>query len=227
MNITKRYKAVKKDCSNIITPFDYYTDADGIRAFYFIPNPYDEFGLFTDKPKDAIECIKNGLADCILKTIQFGSVMKEPIRFVDREYGEKIRQKTLEAWKDTKFAYGVKYSYTDSFSNGRFVMKNKSLMNIDDNMQDVLSFDNEEDATLFINEVNEEVNKYYEEYNSLKKTEDQDWDDEHTFKPFFNSIKSKIGSDSVYYNAFIHGLYEKKYNKSKYTMEVVQIVKAD
>ena len=88
----------------------------------------------------------------------------------------------------------------------------------------VLSFDNEEDAALFIKEVNEKASKYCEEYGALKRTGDNNWDYEHTFKPFFNSIN---GTNSVYRSAF-YGLCEERENgKANYKMEIVQIVKAN
>ena len=108
-------------------------------------------------------------------------------------------------------------------------MKNKTLMVYDDYPKDVLSFDNEEDAALFIKEVNERANKYCEEYDALKRTEDNDWDYKHTIKPFFNSIEGRIenGINSVYWNAFYGLCKEKKNGKPDCKMEVVQIVKAE
>lgn len=203
-------------------------DDDG-REYYYPSNPHDKFGLFTNKPKDAIECIKNGFGDGFQQSKLFSFTMEHVVRFIDREYGEKIRRKTIEGWKDTKFAYGVKFSYLNSFSGGRLVMKNKTLMSWDDNAKDILSFDNEKDAVLFIKEVNKKANKYFEEYNSLKRTGDNDWDYEHIVKPFFNSIEEEIGyrANSVYWNAF-YGLYEEKKNgEPECKMEIVQIVKRD
>ena len=74
---------------------------------------------------------------------------------------------------------------------------------------------------LFINEVNEKASKYYEEYISLKRTEDHNWDYEHTFKPFFNTIiRNTInGTRSIYWKAFM-GLY----NTYEYKMKIVQMI---
>lgn len=204
-------------------------DEDG-REYYCPSNPHDKFGLFTDKPKDAIECIRNDLGDGFQQSQSklLGFTMEHVVRFINREYGEEIRRKTLEGWKD-KFAYGVKFTYLDSFSGGRLVMKNKTLMSWGDDTKDVLSFDSEEDAALFIKEINEKASKYCEEYRSLKETGNRKWDYEYTFKPFFNSIEGRMenGADSVYWRAFC-GLCDKmKNDKPEYKMEVVQIVKAD
>lgn len=200
---------------------------DNGREYYCPSNPHDKFGLFTDKPKDAIECIKNGFGDGLQQSKLFGFTMEHVIRFIDREYGEKIRLKTIECWKDMNFAYGVKFSFLNSFSGGRFVMKNETLMGYGDDVRNILSFDDEKEATLFIEKVNKKAIQYYEEYSLLKRTEDRDWDYEHTFKPFFDKIegKMKYGIDSVYWSAFSALSEEKKNNKPEYKMEVVQIVK--
>lgn len=244
MNRTRRFKALngaRGEYSRIVDKIAIYdengkqvdccviqTDDDG-REYYCPSNPHDKFGLFADKPKDAIECIRNGLGDGFQQSKLFGFTMEHVVRFIDREYGEEIRRKTIEGWKDTKFAYGVKFSYLNSFSSGRLVMKNKTLMGWDDDTKDVLSFDNEEDATLFIKKVNEKASNYCEEYGTLKRTGDNDWNYEHIFKPFFNRIEGRreYGRSSVYWNAF-RGLHEERENgKANYEMEVVQIVKAE
>lgn len=203
------------------------TDDDG-REYYCPLNPHDKFGLFTDKPKDAIECIRNGFGDGLQQSKLFGFTMEHVVRFIDREYGEEIRRKTIEGWKDAQFAYGVKFSYLNSFSGGRLVMKNKTLMGWEDT-KDILSFDNEEEAISFINKVNEEASKYCEEYNALDRTEDHDWDYKHTVKPFLDRIEKEMdnGTGSVYWKAF-HGLCEEKDSgKACYKMEVIQIIKAE
>lgn len=116
---------------------------DNGREYYCPSNSHDKFGLFTGKPKDAIECIKNGFGDGLQQSKLFGFTMEHVIRFIDREYGEEIRRKTIEGWKDVKFAYGVKFSFLNSFSGGRFVMKNETLMGYGDDIKNILSFDDE------------------------------------------------------------------------------------
>ena len=133
MNRTRRFKALngaKGEYSRIVDKIAIYdenekqvdccviqTDDTG-REYYCPSNPHDKFGLFTDKPKDAIECIRNGFGDGLQQSKLFGLTMEHVVRFIDREYGEEIRRKTIEGWKDTKFAYGVKFSYLNSFSGG-------------------------------------------------------------------------------------------------------------
>ena len=67
---------------------------------------------FSGKPADMIESIRRGYGDVISVMRLFGRI--ESVRyFLDRDYGESLRKKTIEGWKDTKFAYGL---YCDSIS---------------------------------------------------------------------------------------------------------------
>ena len=85
------------------------------------------------------------------------------VRYIDRVYGEEIRQKTIDGWKDARFCYGVKFCFLNSFSGGRLVCKHKDLMGYGDTMADVLTFDTEIEASAFIDEVNKKAKEYYEE----------------------------------------------------------------
>lgn len=238
---TRRFKALSgfKNHLSIIDKIAVYDSAgnqidccviqkdDNGRECYYPTNLNDKYGLFTDKPKDAIECIKAGYGDAFQQSDFFGLMVNNVVRYLDREYGERLREKTLKGWKDTKFAYGIKFSYTSSFSDGRLVMQNKALMGFNDDPKNVLSFDRKEDALLFIKEVNEKAAKYYEEYCLLKRTKDHDWDYKHTFRPFFEQIEGRPenGMNSVYWNAFYGLCEEKKNNNPEYEMAVIQIVK--
>ena len=236
---TRRFKALngaKGEYSRIVDKIAIYDnngtqidccviqiDNEG-REYYYPSNPNDKYGLFTGKPKDAIECIRNGYGDAFIERNLLGFKAEHVIRFLDREYGEKIRQKTLEGWKDAKFAYGVNFYFKNSFCGGRLVMENKLLMGLEDTKEDVLSFENPEDAEAFIKEVNDKAQSIFEEYLQLQKTGDHNWDYEHTFEPFFNRASSENGGrNSVYWRAFI-GINENT-GKAGYEMEIVQIVK--
>ncbi len=58
---------------------------------------------FSGRIKDAIDTIKSGNGDCI-KQINFFGKHDKVLYFIDRKVGEELRQKSLEGWKDTKFA---------------------------------------------------------------------------------------------------------------------------
>ena len=158
-----------------------------------------------------------------------GMTLENVVRYIDREYGEEIRQKTIEGWKDAKFSYGVKFHFLNEFSSGRLVCKNKKLMCYGDTQDDVLTFQTETEASAFIDEVNNKAKEYYKKYLNLKKEcgmhmSDDDYN--HIFKPFFNKIEgfTENGLDSLYWNVFVLLVEEEKTGNPKYKLEVVQVV---
>ena len=199
---------------------------DNGREYYYPSNPHNKNGLFSDRPKDAIECIRNGFGDGFQQSHLFGMTLEHVVRYIDREYGEEIRQKTIKEWKDARFSYGVKFYFLNSFSRGKLVCKHKDLMGYGATIADVLTFDTEIEASAFIDEVNKKAKEYHEEYINLEKTGNRDEDYENIFKPFFNKIKRKMenGTNSVYWMAFSGLNKEDKNGRPEYKMEIVQVV---
>lgn len=96
------------------------TDGEG-REYFSVPNwvqsdpEMDKFKYrdnmlkymkysFTGKPKDMILSIRRGDGDVISRGfLRLESVL----HFLDRDYGESLRKKTLEGWRGAKFAYGL------------------------------------------------------------------------------------------------------------------------
>jgi len=201
------------------------------KEYYYPSNPNDKFGLYTDKPMDAIESIRNGIGDGLQQSKLFGFTMMHVLRFLDREYGENIRQKTVEGWKDSKFAYAVKMSYLNSFEGGREVLKNMKLYDIGDFKEDILTFDNIEDASNFIKEIEIKTQEYCEQYENLPLTGDDVYDYKNVITPFFDSIffdsiekEMKSGVDSVYWNVFSSMEEGREKNKKMYKLKVIQVV---
>lgn len=97
-----------------------FTDDDG-HKYFNVDNELNKdchnilATSFTNRIKDAIDTIIAGNGDCITSFNTIGEHIKV-LYFLDREYGESIRQKTIEDWKDTKFAYVIKYGSNMSFS---------------------------------------------------------------------------------------------------------------
>lgn len=90
---------------------------------------------FNRKPEDMISSIKRGYGDVI--SVRHILVRLESVLyFLDREYGESLRKKTIEGWKQTKFGYVL---YFDS------IALNKNSGDNDRRKKDVF-FNNYEDA---------------------------------------------------------------------------------
>ena len=66
---------------------------------------------FTGRVSDMVESIRRGYGDVIvIKNLPFGIRVEKVLYFLDREYGENLRQKSLEGWKDTVFKYVLYYN---------------------------------------------------------------------------------------------------------------------
>ena len=66
---------------------------------------------FSGRISDAVESIRRGYGDVIcVKNLPFGIRTEKVLYFLDREYGENLRQKSLEGWKDTIFKYSLYYN---------------------------------------------------------------------------------------------------------------------
>ena len=70
---------------------------------------------FSGKPKDAIDSIRKGYGD-VLSVIRVFGKIERVLYFLDRDYGEPLRQQTLNGWKDTKYGYVL---YFDSIALNR------------------------------------------------------------------------------------------------------------
>ncbi len=70
---------------------------------------------FSDRIKDAVDTIITGNGDVISVYNAIGEHINV-FYYLDREYGESLRKKTIEGWKDTKFGYIIKYGLSGSFS---------------------------------------------------------------------------------------------------------------
>ena len=93
---------------------------------------------FSGKPKDAIDSIRKGYGD-VLSVIHLFGKIERVLYFLDREYGESLRQQTLSGWKDTKYGYVL---YFDSIA----LNKNNGLRDFD--REDVF-FNSSSDAIKF------------------------------------------------------------------------------
>lgn len=200
-------------------------DDDG-REYYYPNNPNDEDGIFLNRPKDAIECIRNGYGDVMKVCHIFGLKMEHVVRYIDRNYGEELRQKTLEGWKDAKFAYGVKFEVLNSFSGGSLVKGEDELMGFGDRHKDARKFENEADAEEYIKKVEEKVKEYDREYTELEEKEMDEDDKTLAFHHFFEKMRGNraTGLNSLYWNVFRAFREEKKSGRKEYGLEVVQVV---
>lgn len=119
---------------------------------------YAEF--FTRRIKDAVESIKNGDGDCIETTKLFGFQNIHVHYYLDREAGEKLRQKTIEAFKDAEFFY---YIYLGGNSGGCYLAYDESFESFFLSKKKVMTFDSDEEAMKEIEKIYSEAEKIISE----------------------------------------------------------------
>ena len=138
------------------------------RLYFYVPNLLNNPShspinlLFTRRIKDAVETIRNGDGD-VLRVSDFFATEKV-LYFLDRDYGEKIRKRFLEGWKNAKFAYAIKHDI-----NGE--------LDIDDNYHvygvpsgiTTRYFETEEEAQSHLEQLKKVAKKDVERYNSLSE----------------------------------------------------------
>ena len=101
---------------------------------------------FSGRISDAVESIRRGYGDVIcVKNLPFGIRTEKVLYFLDREYGENLRQKSLEGWKDTIFKYSLYY-------NGNLVDKTTLKYAYDCNVSDIY-FDSIKEVINLVNRI--------------------------------------------------------------------------
>lgn len=108
--------------------------------------------------KDNISAIKDGIADYPMAG-SFNAIFL--IKFKDREYGEKIRQKQIELFNSIVIKYYIAFIDTNDWE--KYPLKNDGSLNkfyveVGLNIDKILFFDTEEDASKALKEIIDKIN---------------------------------------------------------------------
>lgn len=111
---------------------DNWIDSDPeLIEFNYYSRMADKMRLtFSGRISDAVESIRKGYGDVIcVRNLPFGVRIEKVLYFLDREYGENLRQKSLEGWKDTVFKYVLYYNsiYVDTSSKRAYSSKTSDI----------------------------------------------------------------------------------------------------
>lgn len=134
-------------------------DEEG-RQFFYVPNllNHPEVSilrvLFLNRVKDMVDTVRNGDGDCIYS----GGVM----RYIDREIGEQIRERTLQKWENVTFGFAFFYETIPISTNGDVCV----------NSEPIMSFASEDAARAYLDAVEDEAKRLAAVYAALK-TEDE------------------------------------------------------
>lgn len=82
---------------------------------------------FNSKPKDMIESIRRGFGDVIVQSKHVYAPIFEVRYYLDREYGNKLRLKTIEGWKNAEFAYGLYFNSKPIGIDGEYDWDKKNI----------------------------------------------------------------------------------------------------
>lgn len=121
-------KCIKTDGKGV-EKFAIFSDGSRKKQIYVDDNGYEYFNIdnwinsdpkldiyncthrqrlsFFDKPKDMLLSVYKGFGDVIISNKSYGDG-KSVRYYLDREYGEQLRQKTLDEWKNVEFGYAVR-----------------------------------------------------------------------------------------------------------------------
>lgn len=207
----------KKNEKNMHTRLPVMADSEG-REYVCVPNilSYDTIPLYIGRIKDAVDTIKNGLGDCILREhhdIPF-LCCDHVIMYLDREYGDRIKRKSIEGWKDAEFGYSIEAGYHNSFSGCRRVDENGNYcVNFFEENKPYIFFSSKEEANEKVNQWKKEANDIYEKYESIA--------DDDAKKDYLHSISLS----DVMMGLLIGIENKKKKSDNSFDLVIVQAVK--
>ena len=135
----------------------------GIKEFYMPPNLNNPEGdyKFTDRIGDMVTAIRDGIADDIFYTGFFSdNFIESAITYLDRDFGEKIREMNINKYKNSKFGWTIMHR------NGEYITK-KLKYTIHSTDPDRFLFKSKEEANLKINEIVSYMKTKFKSTNNL------------------------------------------------------------
>ena len=206
-------------CNNTITyPCNMVLFEDGTKQYlakdkngeyvFNVQNTINDNKSFFGAIKDAIESIRNGEGDILGSDVMFANI-ESVYRYLDRNYGEKMRMKTIENFKNVIFGYSIRvYNKFDSCI--RSLSSNNEIIPLD--QPNYIYFDNYDDAEKFKNDIIEQV---YVLNNDFKKAKDD--------LRLFITLKSKAKKQGIMH--IINYMHTALINNDLYELKVVQAIK--
>ncbi len=146
---------------------------------------------FSGRIKDAIDTIKNGDGDCIKSFNLFGR-HDSVLYFIDREVGEKLRQESLDGWKDTKFAWVIETGRKDGFSSYAALNEKNETISIFDKERTPKYFVSKEEAEKYIKNLISVSFDYAKQCIDMVKESSEDG-----LKQWFNKVRTETSEFNV------------------------------
>lgn len=158
------------------------------KEYFTIPNTRVKSFLksFTDRIGDAVDEVVNGNGDAIKYETFLGMNFIDVVYFLDREYGEEMKQKSIEGCQDTKFAWVLK------ICNFHQYVKKDGILTYERNDNAIETFNTEEDALERLSKLTDEAYSCIEKYKGRKVDE--------CFKEFIQDLNERYNlkdNDSI------------------------------
>lgn len=175
------------------------------REYFSVPNLLNNPAKITNQSfnhrvKDAVDTIRNGDGDVILRLKSFG--LEKVIRYLDRDYGEKVREQFFEGWKNVKFAHIV-------LASGCFTLDIKGNITSEPHQ-----FETQEQAEKYLCDIFTKISDVFKKYDVLSEIE---------LQKLFELISSE-GKYSFAEKEYLHYLIEKAFTGSaRFPFKIAQI----
>lgn len=152
---------------------------ENLKEFFNVPNirtlEHNSGYLFSDHIKDALEEVRDGIGDVISTGGAFNSIFAarpSSVRvrhYLDREYGESLKEKTIEGWKDSEFCYSIMIYNRNSFGPGYFVSTDYDFyVPVASNTSDkIMQFDSYQEAVKVADSLESESKRMLSDLESL------------------------------------------------------------
>lgn len=177
----ERIKQANRELSTIVKLIQ---KDENLKEYFNVPNfrtvTHNPGYLFSYYIKDAAEEILNGIGDVINTSTIFNSIFSMTpgsvhVRYyLDREYGESLKRKSIAGWKNTKFCYAIMIYDRQSFNPGYFIDTDYDfyvpiLSESDNKDKRIMQFENYEDAVKVANSLEEESKRFLDEISKLPR----------------------------------------------------------
>lgn len=121
---------------------------------------------FTGRIKDAVETIRNGDGDVISVNQFLGIKTIDVIHFLNREFGEEIKKKSLDGWKDAKFGWIITFGSKSSTMGAHPLTEKNEVHVIFDKIAPKV-FDTMEDAKTHMTSLLDTAKTYAKKYSDM------------------------------------------------------------
>lgn len=222
----KKVKFYEENGEHIVDKVrDVKTDKYG-HEYVRVPNPKNpkHINMFTGRIKDAVEQIRFGIGDCIISNggISFGSRIDSVALFLDREYGDKIKNQSIDGWKNAEFGYAIEGYFKHSMGGPVKYTEDGELWNDwfpELNKKPFVSFSLEEEANELIQKWTKMAIEADKNYRALDAIEDKNSEEANKIREYTRSLPFVVLD--------LASNYADDYDGNDFVLEVVQLLKSN